>query len=196
MFEITTIAEHIMQRVVQHQRLLTQYVPWSPDMPHPPLLNAPLYRDLDLFVRIANGALDRAAVDEQQLGDIIERFQRLLDLLFLPASGYYGYSVPAKFWTDTTIGQMLAYVQAWLRHDDLIGYTDAAQLLFPDLAQTNLQAARMRVKRLVDRKLLHSYSDPSAKNPTQHVRVSHQAVEALKAAGQHLQPPRRSRREV
>ena len=194
MFHTSAITENVMQRVVKHQQFLHHYLPYSSENSLPPLQTTPLYHDLNLFVQIANGELDRATVGEQQLGDIIERFQHLLDLLFLPTSGYYAYSVPPKFWTDTIIGQMLAYVQAWLRHDDLISYTEAAYLLFPELALTNLQAARMRVKRLVERKLIQGYSDPNATNPTQQVRVSRQAAEALKASNQHLQPSRRSGR--
>jgi hypothetical protein len=194
MFHASAITEHVKQRVMKHQQFLHHYLPYASESSYPPLHTTPLYHDLDLFVRIANGDLDRATVDEQQLGDIVERFQHLLDLLFLPTSGYYAYSVPPKFWTDTIIGQMLAYVQAWLRHDDLIGYTEAAYLLFPELALANLQAARMRVKRLVERNLLQGYNDPSARNPTQQVRVSRQATEALKASNQHLQSSRRSGR--
>jgi hypothetical protein len=87
-------------------------------------------------------------------------------------------------------------VQAWLRHDDLIGYTEAAQLLFPDLAQANIQASRMRVKRMVERGELMMYIDPSEPNPTQQARLSRQAIEALRAAGridaERPNPPRRS----
>jgi hypothetical protein len=74
-------------------------------------------------------------------------------------------------------------VQAWLRRDDLISYTEAAQILFKDLAGQNIQAARMRIKRLVERGELMSYLALDEANPTQQVRVSRQAVEALLAAG-------------
>jgi hypothetical protein len=87
-------------------------------------------------------------------------------------------------------------VQAWLRRDDRIGYTEAAQLLFPELAQANIQAARMRVKRMVERGELMMYIDPSEPNPTQQARLSRQAIEALHAAGridaERPNPPRLS----
>lgn len=195
MFDAASLAEPILQRATQHYTLLAHALHWSsPDAARsqgrPP---TPLHADLALFVTIANGELDRASVDDQVLGDIIERFQNLLDLLFKPVSGYYGYSIPPNFWTTTPLGHVLARVQAWLRHDDLMSYTDAAHLLFPDMAGTNLQAARMRVKRLVERGLLQGYSDPHEPNPTQQSRISRQAAEALIAAGQHLQANRTNR---
>jgi DNA-binding NarL/FixJ family response regulator len=194
-FDATSLAEPIVQRMTQQYMMLAHALQWSsPDAArtqgHPP---TPLHADLALFVSIANDQLDRGAVDDQLLGDIIERFQHLLDLLFKPVSGYYGYSIPPNFWTTTPLGQVLARVQAWLRGDDLISYTDAAYLLFPDMAATNPQAARMRVKRLVERGVLQSYSDLYEPNPTQQSRISRQAAEALKAAGQHLQADRRHR---
>ncbi|GAB4432204.1 MAG: hypothetical protein Fur0044_29750 [Anaerolineae bacterium] len=65
----------------------------------------------------------------------------------------------------------------------MISYTEAAQILFKDLAGQNIQAARMRLKRLVERGELMSYLALDEVNPTQQVRVSRQAVEALLAAG-------------
>jgi hypothetical protein len=195
MFDVASLAEPIVQRVNQQYTVFARALQWSsPDsartQERPP---TPLHADLALFVTIANGELDRDAVDDQLLGDIIERFQRLLDLLFKPVSGYYGYSIPPNFWTTTSLGHVLARVQAWLRRDDLMSYTDAAHLLFPDMAGTNPQAARMRVKRLVERGVLQGYSDPHETNPTQQSRISRQAAEALKAAGQHLQSDRMHR---
>jgi len=66
---------------------------------------------------------------------------------------------------------------------NLISYTEAAQILFKDLAGQNIQAARMRLKRLVERGELMSYLALDEVNPTQQVRVSRQTVEALLAAG-------------
>lgn len=197
MFEVDSIAERVIQRINDQSAILHEALHWSPSSPTltglPSAIEqsaeqapTPLHANLALFVAIANGELDRDTIDAQQLAEIIERLQWLLDLLFKPVSGYYGYHIPPSFWTEIPIGQILARVQAWLRRDDLISYTDAAQLLYPDVAEQNLQAARMRVKRLVERGLLQSYSDPQAANPTQQVRISRQAAEALLATGQHL----------
>ena len=147
-------------------------------MAQPP---TPIHADIAHFVQIANGDLDRAMADDQTIAELIERFQNLLDLLFLPATGQYANRIPATFWNEPGIGQVLARVQAWLRHDDLISFTEAAQLLFPDIARTKLQAARMRVKRLTERGDLMTYVAPDEPNPTQQARVSRQAIEALRS---------------
>ena len=197
MFDVTTITDDVVQHVTQHYRQIGRSLSWPPaEAGATRAFATPLHADIARFVQIANGELDRTTVDDQTLGEIIEHFQRLLDLLFAPASGFYAYAVPASFWTQTAIGQALAHVQAWLRRDDLIGYTEAAQLLFPDLAQANIQASRMRVKRMVERGELMMYIDLSEPNPTQQARLSRQAIEALRAAGridaERPNPPRRS----
>jgi hypothetical protein len=184
MFDTTTITDDVVQRVTQHYHQIERCLTWpAAESGAAPNFATPLHADIARFVHIANGQIDRALVDDQTIGETIERFQRLLDLLFAPASGLYAYTVPPSFWTQTAIGQVLAHVQAWLRHDDLIGYTEAAQLLFPEPARANIQAARMRVKRMVERGELMSYIDPSEPNPTQQARLSRQAIEALRAAG-------------
>ena len=185
MFDPTTIADDVVSRVSEHYQRLGRSLAWpqtdsASSAVRPP---TPLHADITRFVLIANAEQDRAIADDQTIGELIERFQHLLDLLFLPATGRYAYRIPATFWSEPGIGQVLARVQAWLRHDDLIPLTEAAQLLFPDVARTNLQAARMRVKRLTERGELMVYLAPDEPNPTQQVRVSRQAIEALHAAG-------------
>jgi len=185
MFDVTAITDDVVSRIAQSYQHIGQNLAWpdtdqSPPPARPP---TPLHADIARFVQIANGDLDRAAAYDQTIGELIERFQNLLDLLFLPANGQYIYRIPAAFWSQPGIGQVLARVQAWLRHDDLISFTEAAQLLFPDIARTNVQAARMRVKRLTERGDLMVYLAPDEPNPTQQARVSRQAVEALRAAG-------------
>jgi len=185
MFDVTVIADDVVSRATQHYHHIGQSLVWpDTDQPLSPMRPpTPLHADIARFVEIANGAMDRATADDQTIGELIERFQNLLDVLFLPANGQYTYRIPASFWSQPGIGQVLARVQAWLRHDDLISFTEAAQLLFPDIARANMQAARMRVKRLTERGELMVYVAPDEPNPTQQTRVSRQAVEALQAAG-------------
>lgn len=189
MDEVNALAEAIVHRIAQQQQFLSNALHWPlPDLEeHQQRLPTPLHADLSLFVAIARGEVERSTADSQMIGDVIERLQHLLDLLFKPVSGYYGYSIPPNFWTTTPLGQVLARVQAWLRADDLISFSEAAELLFPEIASTNLQAARMRVKRLVERGLLQSYRDPREPNPTHQRRVSRLAADALKASGQSVQ---------
>jgi hypothetical protein len=185
MFDATSIADDVVSRVAQHYQHIGQSLAW-PDANHSPFQlrpPTPVHADIARFVQIANGDWDRATANDQTIGELIEHFQSLLDLLFLPANGQYTYRIPATFWSEGGIGQVLARVQAWLRHDDLISLSEAAQLLFPDIASGNMQAARMRVKRLTERGDLMVYLAPDEPNPTQQARVSRQAVEALRAAG-------------
>ena len=183
MFNTTAIADDVVSRTTQHCQRIGRSLAWpnndSPPSPSP----TPVHADIARFVQIANGEQDRATADDQMIGELIERFQNMLDLLFLPANGQYAYRIPASFWSEPGIGQVLARVQAWLRHDDLITFTEAAQILFPDIALGNLQAARMRVKRLTERGELMVYLALDEPNPTQQARVSRQAIEALRAAG-------------
>ena len=121
-------------------------------------------------------------VGDEMVGEIMDTLQSIIDLLFARAGGPYLYTIPPSFWSQPGIGQVLARVQAWLRHDDLISYTEAAHILFKDLAQENIQAARMRIKRLVERGKLMSYVALDEANPTRQMRVSRLTVEALLAA--------------
>ena len=185
MFDSSTIADDVVRRMVLHYQRIGRSLAWpdtgaTPSRAQPP---TPLHADIARFVAIANDEHDRATADDQTIGELIERFQHLLDLLFLPANGQYSYRIPATFWNEPGIGQVLARVQAWLRQDDLITLTEAAQLLFPNVADTNLQAARMRVKRLTERGELMVYLAPDEPNPTQQARVSRQAINAIQAAG-------------
>jgi hypothetical protein len=183
MFDPDAIAEEVLGRVRRHTRLVQTALYAPPALPALPDNDgpAPLRSDIERLVVIANGAVDRRLADVDSVADVLELVQRVLDILFAQAYETTLPRIPASFWASPGIGQVLAHVQAWLRHDDLISYTQAAQLLFPSLAQQNVQAARMRIKRLTEGGTLMLYRDPSTPNPTQQVRVSRQAVEALRA---------------
>jgi hypothetical protein len=185
MFDADAISHEVINRVLSHHQKIGRYLyrDGSADSPTEPFRSSPLRDEVVSLVRIANGEIDRATADEQMVGAIVESVQRMIELLFVRADESYGYSIPDTFWLQPGIGQVLAHVQAWLRGDDLIGYTEAAHLLFDDLAEENIQAARMRVRRMAERGTLMSYVDPDEANPTRRMRVSRQAVEALCAAG-------------
>lgn len=186
MFDASTLTADIVGRVQSQAVRLSGSLRWPNTLegPQRDQYPGPLHADIDLFVRIANGQIERTQADDELVGMVVERLQELLDALFLPAYGRAAYYVPPSFWHEPGIGLVLARVQAWLRSDDMIGLTEAAQLLFPELARDNLQAARMRVRRLVNRGTLMSYIAPDEPNPTQQLRVSRQALEALAAAQQ------------
>ena len=185
MFDNEIIIQEVVRRVLNHYRHLGQGLYWagSSDSMETPLTSSPLRNDMGLLVRVANGELNRAETDDETIGEVLETLQRVIDVLFARANGSYAYAIPAAFWAQSSLGQVVARVQAWLRQDDLINYTEAARILFSELAQHNIQAARMRLKRLVERGELMSYVALDEANPTKRSRVSRQAVEALRAAG-------------
>jgi hypothetical protein len=184
MFSLTVVLDDVVTRLGAHTARLHQQMALA--LPAPPRttdMPSPLRDDLTLLVRIANGELDRHSADAACVGEIVECVGRVIDLLFTPPFGRQVATLPDLIWAQPGIGQVLAHVHAWLRQDDLIGLTEAAQVLFPDLAASNLQAARMRVKRLVARGVLMAYVDPSESNPTRQTRVSRQVVATLRAHG-------------
>jgi hypothetical protein len=185
MFNQEVIARDVITRVLTHYRQIGQVLYWegSGDSQDEPFRSSPLLDEINVLVQVANGELDRATVGDSMVGEIVDKLQHIIDLLFARVSGSYAYAIPATFWSQPGIGQVLARVQAWLRRDDLISYTEAAHILFKELAEQNIQAARMRIKRLVERGELMSYVALDEANPTQQGRVSRQAVEALLAAG-------------
>jgi hypothetical protein len=185
MFTLSVVLDDVDSRLRAHTARLHQQLALAmlPPTPRTAGMPSPLRDDLTLLVGIANGALDRHSADAACVGEVVDCVGRVIDLLFTPPFGHQVATLPDLIWTQPGIGQVLAHVHAWLRQDDLIGLTEAAQILFPDLAANNLQAARMRVKRLVARGVLMAYVDPSETNPTRQTRVSRQVVAALRAHG-------------
>jgi hypothetical protein len=184
MFDATTITVPVFERLRSHTaRLHRQLGLTTWDALPDAHAASPLHADLALLVRIANSELDRQRADPELVGEVVACVQRVIDILFTPPFGKTVATLPEAIWLQPGIGQLLAHVHAWLRQDDLIGLTDAAHLLFADLAARNLQAARMRVKRLIARGALMAYLDPSEANPTRQTRVSRQVVEALREHG-------------
>jgi hypothetical protein len=185
MFSFTMVLDDVGTRLHAHTARLHQQLALVMPAPMPPTVGmpSPLRDDLTLLVQIANGEIDRHSADAACVGEVVDCVGRVIDLLFTPPFGHQVATLPDLIWAQPGIGQVLAHVHAWLRQDDLIGLTEAAQLLFPALAASNLQAARMRVKRLVARGALMAYVDPSETNPTRQTRVSRQVVETLRAHG-------------
>lgn len=181
MFDPTTMTHTLLAQVARHYHHLGYLLYGvAPDQPtDPSALAGPLQQDMLLLTRVANGELDRSTVSDEQIAAILEALHRVVDVLTVPAGGAPLTTVSSTFWAQPGIGQVLTHVHAWLRQDDLIGYSAAARLLFPHLAEENIQAARMRIKRLVERGTVLSYLDPTEPNPTHQVRVSRQAIEAL-----------------
>lgn len=186
MFDSATITHALTTQVFAHYchlgRMLSGVEPHL--APDSSFLHGPLHHDIRLLVRVANEELDRTTVDDETIAAVLDAVHRVVDVLTIPAGGSPVVTVSSALWSQPGIGQVLTHVHAWLRQDDLIGYTEAAHLLFPDLAHQNMQAARMRIKRMVERGEVLSYLDPAEPNPTHQTRVSRQAIEALAVARQ------------
>ena len=139
--------------------------------------NNPKVRDaIRLLVRVANGEIPGDLADDIMMGDVEDSIQAVFRLLFVSPGNPQHVEVPAQFWSSE-LGQVIQHCQLWLRGDDLISYTEAADILWPD---DDVQVARMRLKRMVKRGELTSYRDPTENNPQRSARVSRLEVESLR----------------
>jgi hypothetical protein len=118
--------------------------------------------------RVANGDIPGDLADEDLIGDVEDAIDSVCSQLFRAPGSSRQYTVPPTFW-NTPLGQVIRHCQVWLRGDDLITYTEAAELLWPD---DDIQAARMRIKRLIERGMLSGYMEPRENNPQRAARVS------------------------
>lgn len=129
---------------------------------------SPLKDEIRLLTRIANGDFPGDLADENLFEDVKNAIDSVCSRLFLTPGSPREIAIPVTFW-DTSLGQVIRHCQVWLRGDDLITYTEAAELLWPD---EDIQVARMRIKRLVERGVLSSYIDPRENNPQRNARIS------------------------
>ena len=134
---------------------------------------SPFAEEIRLLVRIANGEIPPDLADDILIEEVEEAIQSVSKKLFTAPGQPHHSPIPAPFW-DTELGRVVLHCQLWLRGDDLITYTEAASIVWPDDV---IQVARMRVKRLVERGEWTAYSDPLENNPQHAARVSRQEVE-------------------
>lgn len=136
--------------------------------------NDEITRAIQLLVRVANHEIPGDLADDVLMGAVEEAIQLLSKVLFASPGNPLHYQIPPHFW-QTDLGQVIRYCQLWLRGDDLISYTEAATILYPEEA---LQTARMRIKRMIERGELTPYCDPTENNPQRSARVSREEVES------------------
>lgn len=168
MFNAESIIAETITAVQQQQERLAQALYFSgvePVLPTQPLVQSPLRDQLELLVAVANG--DHG----HEPGIVAETAQAVCEVLFTSAMTY---EIPSAFWR-TELGQVIAHCQLWLRGDDLISITEAAQILRGDTKKADLMA----VRRLIAHGALTEYFDPTEKNPVRQPRVSRTEVEAL-----------------
>lgn len=138
--------------------------------------NTTLMTPLRLLIRVANNEIPGDLADQLMMDDVNDAIQIICKILFSSPGNLRRYEIPHLFW-ETELGQVIRHCQLWLRGDDLISYTEAAAILFPELPH---QTARMRLKRMVERGELTRYVDPNENNPQRSARVSREEVEAYK----------------
>lgn len=136
---------------------------------------SPLWQELDLLIRIANGEYARIRATREEIQHAETALGHLLDLLLGNALRSKA-SFPTGFW-QTDIGILVSRVRWWISVDDLITISNAAALAFGE----NTQANRMRIGRAMDSGLLEWIPDPSVANPQQNKRVLRSQVERLGA---------------
>jgi hypothetical protein len=135
--------------------------------------DSPLVEDIRLLVQVANNDIPGDLADEDFMNDVETAIDSVCRKWFSSPGNPHQYEIPAKFW-NTELGQVIRHCQLWLRGDDLITYTEAAGILWPD---DDVQVARMRIKRMVERGELTGYSDPQESNPQHAARVSRGEIE-------------------
>ncbi len=141
--------------------------------------DSPLIEQIRLLVRIANGEVPGDLADDLLMSDVEAAIETICSRLFTAPGSPQRYAIPPHFW-NTDLGLVIQHCQLWLRGDDLISYTEAAAILWPDEA---VQTARMRIKRMVERGELTPYLDPHENNPQRAARVSRFEIENMQGSG-------------
>ena len=133
------------------------------------LYNSALADQLAEIARCAGGGVQHSE-DGFTEGVIQEGIQDLMERLFCPPGLYTAYDIPSRFW-EHPLGQMVARALLWIRGDELITLTEAAEI-----RGVTVQAISQAVK--VGR--LTRYVDPDAANPQRsRTLVSRCEVDAL-----------------
>lgn len=177
MFHADKIARDTVQTMINHLSHLYLRLSWSGSTSHETatqmygwLESSPVLEEVRLLVRAANGELDR---DPATIDEVNETIQSVVELLFAQP-GSTSYDIPDHFWASE-LGQVVRHAQLFVRGDDLITHTEAAQMLYGASDEREL----MRVRRLVDGGKLTAYADPREPNPQRASRVSRAEVERL-----------------
>lgn len=148
---------------------------------------SPLRDSLRVLVAVANNEAGSEAALRN--GDAEAALMELLELLL--ARPYTNtYDIPDYFWTSSTMGELCSVVQnkIWSRSNELLTYSQAAQVMEPEAWNENLDgteryraraASRARVERAVEAGELASYIDQKEQQPARRKRVRRGEVEAL-----------------
>ena len=152
---------------IEQTVLGVQINPTPPDL----LYNSALADQLAEIARAAAGQIEHShSEDGFTEGIIQEGIQDLMERLFCPPGLYTSYDIPARFW-EHPLGGMVARALLWIRGDELVTLTEAAEM-----RGVTVQAISQAVKA----GRLTRYVDPDAANPQRsRTLVSRREVEAL-----------------
>jgi hypothetical protein len=172
-FDAEQITRDVIDQVRRYMTRLMQQSAADAMTTIPNFEDTPLEKAIRLLVRVANGDFPADMADEDFSQDVEAAITMVTRVLFTSPGSPRDTAIPAQFWQGE-MGSVIRHCQLWLRGDDLITFSEAAEMLFPG---ENVQAARMRIKRMVERGELVGYSDPSERNPQKAARVSRQEAE-------------------
>lgn len=179
MYNAQTITNHVVSQMMHHMEWKFGQQLWFAglNLDTEQLLQArqqsPIGEQIATLCRIANGEITRDGNDELA-GEVMEMTQSIAETLYSTPLEY-SYSIPNEFWR-TELGQVIMLAQMWARGDELITISEAAEILYGE----NTQAARMRVKRMIERGDLTCYVDADESNPQRETRLSRNEVESKK----------------
>jgi hypothetical protein len=202
MFDPAVITAWIVGQLQWHAQRLHMRAFWAsaPDSAtpyavqlHGAIESSPLREEINLLCRVANGEIARDSASPEQVAEVIGTIQEIAETLCVPPWGPGGYDIAREFWA-TPAGEVMLHAQRWARGEELITYSEAARILDPlswseaitGEARTRAQeAARARVRRLVEAGELMGYLDPQSEGTgpgrRSDRRVSRRDVEAIVA---------------
>lgn len=144
---------------------------------------APLYKDIQLLARVANGEIEHHSTEEYLLDEVLAAAQQGREDLRTPPSGVGVFALTDEF-SRTPLGRMLERVEYWLVSPDLMTLSEAAALYTGRRA--DLSGLKV-IQRLITRgekgrrEGLQVTLDPFEPNPQHNKRVRRSEVERLKA---------------
>jgi hypothetical protein len=150
--------------------------------------SAPLFKDIDLLVRVANGAYRRETAGEEFLEEVLATTQAVQGDLRRPPFGPAYMALSDEF-AETQLGQVLNRAEVWLLGDELVTLSEAAWLF---TGRPTDRVGRMVIERLVakweqgrrdkagEREGLQVWIDPFEPNPQKNKRVRRSDVLKIK----------------
>lgn len=146
---------------------------------------APLVRHVRRLQDVVQSGIPRSCATHDDAEAARRSLDAVLDIAWTPPAVTTRTVPPPQWWLHATLGQLCAAAVRWLYDDDLINYTEAAALLYPDEQLAGREAQRrltQRIARLVADGVLVPFVDKAEPNPKHAQRVVRGQVVALRQA--------------